>query len=288
MKHDVATNVQKIVNIQTGISPPKQFPDNRTQDAGFVGYVLSPPVRFDTQKFFFPNSDCIHLNMPPGRCVSFNVTHHGQPAKRMSKILSDSDFSGCGRSSGLISKEESCSRELFKKGHSMRVEDAQREDMAVLRLLNEAEVPHVNSVDLDGFAGFLKAADYFRVARDGDAVVGFLIGYLPGRPYDSLNYRWFDARYTSFLYVDRIVVSPDARGRGVGRRLYDDFTGFAAGRADRLTCEVNVRPPNDASMRFHRNYGFEEVGRQETEGGTKEVSLMVKLLGQRADDQNHA
>lgn len=170
----------------------------------------------------------------------------------------------------------------------MRVEDAQREDMAVVRALNEAEVPHVNSVDLDGFAGFLQAADYFRLARDGDAITGFLIGYLSGRPYDSLNYRWFDARYPSFLYVDRIVVSPEARGRGVGRRLYDDFAAFAAGRADRLTCEVNVRPSNDASMRFHRSYGFEEVGRQETEGGAKEVSLMVKPLGSSAGDQNSA
>ncbi len=160
----------------------------------------------------------------------------------------------------------------------MRVEDAQREDMAVVRLLNEAEVPHVNSVDLDGFSWFLETADYFRLARDGDAVTGFLIGFLPGRPYDSLNYRWFDARYPSFLYVDRIVVSPAARGHGVGRRLYDDFAGFAAGCAERLACEVNVRPSNEASMRFHRKYGFDEVGRQETEGGTKEVSLMVKPL----------
>jgi len=160
----------------------------------------------------------------------------------------------------------------------MRVEDAQREDLAAVRLLNEAELPHVNSIDADGFSWFFETADYFRVARDGDLLAGFLIGFLPGRPYESLNYRWFAARYPSFLYVDRIVVSPEARGRGVGRSLYDDFAGFAAGRADRLTCEVNLRPSNEPSMRFHRNYGFEEVGRQETEGGTKEVSLLVKPL----------
>ncbi|WP_420404413.1 GNAT family N-acetyltransferase [Nisaea sp.] len=170
----------------------------------------------------------------------------------------------------------------------MRVEDAQREDVAAVRLLNEAEVPHVNSVDLEMFIRFFETADYFRVVRDGDLIAGFLIGYLPGRPYDSLNYRWFDARYPSYLYVDRIVVSPETRGRGVGRRLYDDFADFAAGRADRLTCEVNIRPPNEASMLFHRNYGFEEVGRQETEGGAKEVALMVKPLPRLAADQNSA
>lgn len=171
----------------------------------------------------------------------------------------------------------------------MRIEDAQREDLDIVGILNEAEVPHVNSIDAEGFIWFLKTADYFRVATDGDAITGFLIGFLPGRPYDSLNYRWFSDRYPSFLYVDRIVVSPAARGRGVGRKLYDDFAGFAAGRAERLTCEVNVRPPNESSLRFHHGFGFTEVGRQETEGGTKEVSLMaMDLVGDNRLVQNKA
>lgn len=160
----------------------------------------------------------------------------------------------------------------------MHIEDALREDLDIVGILNEAEVPHVNSIDADGFFWFLGRADYFRVARDGDAIMGFLIGFLPGRPYDSLNYRWFSDRYPSFLYVDRIVVSPAARGRGVGRALYRDFTLFATGRVDHLTCEVNLRPPNDGSLRFHRSFGFVEVGRQETEGGSKEVSLMAMNL----------
>ena len=160
----------------------------------------------------------------------------------------------------------------------MRVEDALREDLALVGILNEAEIPHVNSIDNSGFIWFLETADYFRVARDGDTVAGFLIGFLPGRAYDSLNYRWFGDRYASFLYVDRIVVSPAARGLGVGRKLYEDFAKFAAGRAERLTCEVNVRPPNEGSLRFHHAFGFTEVGRQETEGGTKEVSLLAMDL----------
>ena len=42
-----------------------------------------------------------------------------------------------------------------------------------------------------------------------------------------------------------------------------------------LTCEVNLKPPNDGSILFHEKYGFEQVGTQETDGGEKEVSLMV-------------
>lgn len=161
----------------------------------------------------------------------------------------------------------------------MQIEDALREDLAIIRLLNESEIPHVNSIDTDGFVWFLEKADYFRVARDGDLLAGFLIGFLPGRPYDSLNYKWFSERYSSFLYVDRIVVSPEARGRGVGQSLYTDFARFASGKAERLTCEVNVRPSNEGSLRFHHAFGFVEVGRQETEGGSKEVCLMARELG---------
>lgn len=171
----------------------------------------------------------------------------------------------------------------------MRVEDVLREDLDIIGVLNEAEIPHVNSINNDGFIWFMETADYFRVARDGDMIAGFLIGFLPGRSYDSLNYRWFSDNYASFLYVDRIVVSPKARGRGVGRTLYRDFAAFAAGRAERLTCEVNVRPANEGSLRFHQTFGFIEVGRQETEGGTKEVSLMaMDLIGRANLDQNRA
>jgi len=42
-----------------------------------------------------------------------------------------------------------------------------------------------------------------------------------------------------------------------------------------ITCEVNLKPKNDESLLFHKKYGFEQVGTQETDGGKKEVSLMV-------------
>lgn len=160
----------------------------------------------------------------------------------------------------------------------MRIEDVLRGDLAAVRALNEAEIPHVNSISGAGFLWFCDVADYFRVARNDTGIAGFLIGFLPGREYDSLNYLWFAERYPSFLYVDRIVVSPAARGHGVGKALYRDFEAFAAGRADRLTCEVNIRPANERSLSFHQAFGFTEVGRQETEGGTKEVALLAKPL----------
>ena len=42
-----------------------------------------------------------------------------------------------------------------------------------------------------------------------------------------------------------------------------------------ITCEVNTRPANPDSMAFHERLGFREVGRQQTEGGAKEVALLA-------------
>src|SRR5262245_23722099 len=96
--------------------------------------------------------------------------------------------------------------------------------------------------------------------------------------FDSLNYRWFLARYPTFVYIDRVVVGPDFQRRGIGRLLYDDLESVARRRAPLLSCEVNLRPLNPGSMAFHEAFGFEEVGQQDTEGGEKRVRLMVKSL----------
>lgn len=42
-----------------------------------------------------------------------------------------------------------------------------------------------------------------------------------------------------------------------------------------MTCEVNIIPKNDISMKFHKKYGFKEVGQQRTEKGKKLVSMQL-------------
>ena len=75
--------------------------------------------------------------------------------------------------------------------------------------------------------------------------------------------------------IDRIVIDPIYQGLGYGRMFYDNLQKFADQRFPRITCEVNLRPKNATSLRFHQRYGFRRVGVQETEGGAKQVSLMV-------------
>lgn len=156
------------------------------------------------------------------------------------------------------------------------IRDVQSGDLEAVLALNEASVPHVNSVPMAQMEQFRREAAYFRVALVDGAVAAYLVGLTPDADYGSLNFRWFKARYGDFAYVDRVAVAEHARRLRLGSALYEDFERHFAGRVPRLACEVNLRPPNEVSMAFHRRHGFEQVGEQAVDG--KIVAMMVKQL----------
>jgi predicted GNAT superfamily acetyltransferase len=107
----------------------------------------------------------------------------------------------------------------------------------------------------------------------------FLLAFDQDARYDSPNFTWFRARYPRFVYVDRVVVAPSARGRGCARRLYADLFEHAvrAGH-DRVVCEVNTIPPNAASDAFHAALGFVEVGTASVYDGSRTVRYLSQML----------
>ena len=73
-------------------------------------------------------------------------------------------------------------------------------------------------------------------------------------------------------YIDRIVVSPLAKGTGIGRALYESVFERARERgASEITAEVNLRPGYPGSVAFHEKLGFRQLEEQETRGGTVRV-----------------
>jgi L-amino acid N-acyltransferase YncA len=90
--------------------------------------------------------------------------------------------------------------------------------------------------------------DHLLVADDHGNVLGYAYSsaYRP-RP------AYVRTRETS------VYLAEGARGRGVGRRLYDDLLARLA--TDGVhTVVALVALPNDASLSLHRACGFEEVG----------------------------
>jgi len=162
----------------------------------------------------------------------------------------------------------------------LTIERAGVADYGAILAENAAAVPSVNLIDEAALAALHDQAFALLAARDADqagSLAGFLLALPERADYASPNFRFFQARFDAFVYVDRIVVSPDYRRHGVGRLLYRAL--FELSPSTRVTCEVNLKPPNPESMAFHAGLGFRTVGEQDTEGGSKRVALLVRDPG---------
>ena len=155
--------------------------------------------------------------------------------------------------------------------------------------LNNAATPAVPLMDRAALADLIDRSDHAYGIVDagmpgggsiGAPLLGFVLAMLPGRDYESENYRFFSTRSELFLYIDRIVVDANIRGAGLGRMLYEHAFAIARHAAlPEVTCEVNHEPPNPESMAFHTRMGFAEIGRQATKNGTVEVALLAASVG---------
>jgi predicted GNAT superfamily acetyltransferase len=157
------------------------------------------------------------------------------------------------------------------------IRDLAPADLDAAWAINQANTPAVGDVSRDKLAWIVEMASMSLVAETQGIVVGFCIVLPPGTEYTSMNYRWFCERYDSFVYLDRVAVDEAARGAGIGAALYAEVERRAAGTAELFTLEVNLRPRNDGSLRFHDRLGFVEVGQQETDYGIL-VSMLAKPL----------
>jgi hypothetical protein len=113
-----------------------------------------------------------------------------------------------------------------------------------------------------------------------DGQDGFLIALDDASDHPGINFQWFKARYARFVYIDRVIVAPAARGKGVAHTLYDDlFRRAAAAPVPIIGCEVNSTPPNPASDAFHARLGFAEIGRAALPCSDKQVRYLVRATG---------
>ena len=142
--------------------------------------------------------------------------------------------------------------------------------------LNNAHPDEVSLLDTAGLQALLQQAFHVRVVGAMDA---FLLALDQTAEYGSPNFAWFRSRYPRFAYVDRLVVSPAARGRGLARLMYAGLFQAAADAGHPVVlCEVNQDPPNPASDALHAALGFQGVGTATVYGGTRTVRYMARPL----------
>ncbi len=149
------------------------------------------------------------------------------------------------------------------------------DDEAAVLALNNAHAVELSWLEIDRLRLLLGWA--FHARRIG-GLEAFLIAFDETSGYDGGHFQWFRARYPRFVYVDRVVVAPTVRGKGLARRLYLDLFEHARRRGhDIVSCEVNAEPPNPASDAFHAAMGFAAVG--SASHNDKTVRYFVHRLG---------
>ena len=150
------------------------------------------------------------------------------------------------------------------------------DDVDAIVAINNSGYPAVPMATAEEMRGLLSMCSLALIAEDdGGAALGFVMAMDPGLDYSSENYVFFESRFTNHLYIDRIVLTDESRGLGLGSALYQHiFDRAKADGRERVTCEVNLEPPNPGSLRFHRRWGFEDVDTQPTKGGQVVVQLL--------------
>lgn len=161
----------------------------------------------------------------------------------------------------------------------MQLRAARESDFSQIVLLNQAEVRQTSPLDRAALQHLHSLSCFHWVADMGEELAGFVLAMASESAYHNANFEWFSARYSRFIYVDRIVVGQSSSGQGVGRLLYDSLFAFARERnMERVVCEYNLHPPNPGSAAFHTKWGFDEVGQQQLDGVKKTVSMQMVML----------
>ena len=156
-----------------------------------------------------------------------------------------------------------------------KIVDLSTTDIDTLLALNNAHQKETSFLTERDWALLVSHA-YSATAVETD---GFLITFDQDADYDSPNFVWFQEKYDAFVYVDRIVVSADARGKGIARTLYESLINAARDDGHtKIVCEVNLDPPNPGSDAFHHQMGFVEVGWARLKDREKTVRYLCKGL----------
>ena len=144
--------------------------------------------------------------------------------------------------------------------------------------MNKEFVHWLSPLDEDGLKALLSVSSY---SKQIDNASGVLIGYGHDVDYDHKNLQWLRLRYDRFYYIDRVIIAAGAQGRGYARQLYEDFEREAKQRGyPRLVCEVNTRPDNPGSHKFHEALGFTAVGDVDYPAFNASLRYYEKPLGE--------
>jgi predicted GNAT superfamily acetyltransferase len=133
-------------------------------------------------------------------------------------------------------------------------------DIETILELNEISVKVLSPMDKSKLLRLIEMSALSIVVEEADQVAGFLLAFTDNVEYESINYKWFNKNYDSFLYIDRIVISEKFRGKGGASKLYKYALDWATDHSlATIFAEIDVMPANEPSLLFHQKWGFKEL-----------------------------
>ena len=153
-------------------------------------------------------------------------------------------------------------------------------------ILNQNNVPEVGDRPLDEFKLLVENSDYNCCIVENKTVVGFVICFQDNKTSTSFlteqnhkNFIEIQKQMDNFLYIDRIAVHENHRGKNIGKEMYQHVEKFAIeNNIELLTAEINLLPKkNEISFKFHEKYGFREFSTKKY-SDDYEVSFQKKNL----------
>ena len=125
--------------------------------------------------------------------------------------------------------------------------------------INQQQVPKVGSVSLEEFIYLIKISDISYGSIKKGICLGFVICLRENTNYKSINYKFFQNRHNKFFYIDRIAIANKYQSSGIGSNLYSKLLSIKDKFKIPICAEVNIDPPNELSINFHRKHGFSKI-----------------------------
>lgn len=133
-------------------------------------------------------------------------------------------------------------------------------DIEAILELNEKSVQVLSPMDKNKLLRLIELSAISVVVEDTKQIAGFLLAFTQDVQYESVNYEWFNRHFDAFLYIDRIVISDQFRGKGIASKLYEYAQDWAIDNTlPSIFAEIDLMPPNDPSLLFHQKMGFKEL-----------------------------
>ena len=151
--------------------------------------------------------------------------------------------------------------------------DINNNDFKEIIALNTRFESYLSPLSNSKLLFLLKESIFAKSIRVKQKLIGFLITIPPNSVYNSINYNWFNKKYNSFIYIDRVCISHEFQRHGLGQYFYDELKSNFKKNTKRMVCEVNIFPRNRISESFHMSYGFKEIGKLRSKNSLKVVSL---------------